>query len=71
MSYKDHRIDLAAQILAGFAANPAIFAPNSGCGWSLVNCTDADIAGYAVTLADKLISANEAIPQGGFEKVQS
>ena len=35
------------QILAGFCANPAIFAANSKSGWSLVNCTEADLLGYA------------------------
>ncbi len=63
MSYRDYRGGLAAQILAGFAANPAIFAPNENCGWSLVNCTDSDIAAYAIRLADVLIAANERIPQ--------
>jgi hypothetical protein len=64
MSYRDYRGDLAVQILAGFAANPAIFAPNPGCGWTLVNSTDADLAAYAVRLADELMSANNAMPQG-------
>lgn len=63
MSHKDLRIDLAAQILAGFAANPAIFAANDLCGWCLVNSTDADIAGYAVRLADELIEASKKISQ--------
>ena len=63
MSYKDHRIDIAAQILAGFAANPAIFAQHARCGWSLVNATDSYIADYAVRLAGELIEANEKMPQ--------
>lgn len=50
-----NRLEIASRILAGFAANPAIFAQNGNCGWSLVNCTDEDIAGYALHLADKLI----------------
>jgi hypothetical protein len=61
--HQEFRIEIAAKILAGFAANPAIFAPNATCGWLLVNCTDDDIAGYAVRLADSLISANKAVPK--------
>jgi hypothetical protein len=64
VSYREYRGDLAVQILAGFAANPAIFAPNGVCGWALVNSTDADLAAYAVRLADELMSANNAILQG-------
>jgi hypothetical protein len=64
VSAKDLRGQIAARILAGFAANPAIFAANDRCGWSLVNATDADIAGYAVRLADHLFHANELIPFG-------
>lgn len=55
------RLEIAAQILSGFAANPTIFAPNGLCGWSLVNCTDEDIAGYALHLADKLIEGEAVI----------
>lgn len=56
------RIEIAAQILAGFAANPAVFAPRPDCGWALCNCTDEDIAGYAVHLADALIKADHVKP---------
>lgn len=66
MSYKDYRVNLAAQILSGFAANPAIFQPNERCGWSLVNATDSDIAGYAIRLADELLNANDQMPQKYF-----
>ena len=54
------RIEIASQILAGFAANPVIFAANERCGWTLVNCTDADLSAYALRLADKLIAAADA-----------
>lgn len=54
---KNQRLAIASKILAGFAANPVIFAANSKCGWALVNCTDEDLAGYALRLADKLIEA--------------
>lgn len=54
------RIEIASRVLAGFAANPAVFAKNGMSGWSLVNCTDEDIVGYALNLADKLIDG-EAI----------
>ena len=53
------RLEIAAKILAGFAANPAVFAPNPSCGWSLVNCTDEDIVGYSLSLADKLIDGEK------------
>jgi hypothetical protein len=66
VSYREYRGELAIKILAGFAANPAIFAGNDRCGWALVNCTDADIAGYAVRLADQLMHANEYMAQGSF-----
>lgn len=58
---RQNRLEIAAKILAGFAANPAVFASNDRCGWALVNCTDEDIAGYAVRLADVLIQADSAI----------
>ena len=55
------RLEIAAKILSGFAANSAIFARNSRCGWSLVNCTDEHIAAYALHLADKLIEGEAVI----------
>ena len=61
VSYKDHRIEIAAQILSGFAANPSIFQPNERSGWALINCSDTDLAAYAVRLADELIAANDGI----------
>lgn len=65
MSAIEKRNQYAAQILAGFAANPAIFAHNSQCGWSLVNCTDDAIAAYAVRLANALLGASDAIGLDG------
>jgi hypothetical protein len=62
---KAERLEIAAQIVAGFAANPAIFAHNEQCGWSLVNCKDCELAGYAVKLANELMIANGAIGVGG------
>ena len=56
---EDRRLDIASRILAGFAANPAIFAANDQCGWSLVNCKDCEIAGYAMKLANELVLASE------------
>lgn len=55
------RLEIASKILAGFAANTAVFAPNASCGWSLVNAKDDQLAGYAIRLADELIKADEAI----------
>ena len=55
------RAEIASRILAGFCANPAIFATNPQCGWALVNATDDDLCGYAVRLADTFIDAHNAI----------
>ena len=55
------RTEIASRILAGFAANPAVFAPNARHGWSLVNCTDEDIVGYSLSLADQLIEAENMV----------
>ncbi len=44
-----------AKIMQGFCSNPAIFAPNAMCGWSLVNCTDEQLITYAGILANKMI----------------
>lgn len=52
---KNQRLEIASRILAGFASNPAVFAPNPNCGWCLVNFKDEDLAGYSLALADKLI----------------
>lgn len=56
------RLEIASRIFAGFAANPAIFAPNPECGWSLVNSTDEQLVGYAFDLADKLTECSEVKP---------
>jgi hypothetical protein len=55
------RLAVASRILSGLLANPNVIGFNHNCGWSLVNCTDADIAGYALKLADELIAANNRI----------
>lgn len=57
MSLRDY---FAAKVLQGFAANPAVFAANSMSGWSLVNCTDADLVGYAYKIADIAVEARSA-----------
>ena len=54
------REKLASAILQGFCANPAVFASNQVCGWSLVNCTDKDLIGYCYHLADAAIDAASA-----------
>lgn len=55
--------EYAAAVLQGFAANPAIFAPNGMSGWSLVNCTEDDLCGYAASIATKMLAKRDAIPQ--------
>lgn len=47
----------AAAALTGLCANPAIHASNDRCGWALVNCTEADLTGYAFVLADAMLAA--------------
>lgn len=56
------RLEIASRVLAGFAANPSVFAPNGMNGWALVNCTDQDLVGYALHLADKLVDADDKYP---------
>lgn len=46
---RDH---VAAKVLQGFCANPAIFAANSMLGWDLVNCTYEQLCGCALAMAD-------------------
>lgn len=48
------------EIMKGLVSNPAIIGNNPSCGWSLVNCTDEQLAGYAVTLAHHALKAVEA-----------
>ena len=55
----EKRLEIAARILAGLAANPSIYAPDPQIGWRLINCGHAEIAGEAVALADALMMANE------------
>jgi hypothetical protein len=54
------RTELTAAILAGFCANPNIFGRNATSGWGLVNCTDAELVGYARHLADNVLEATQA-----------
>lgn len=63
------RLEVASRILAGFCANPSVFAANGVSGWSLVNCTDGDLIGYALHLADGLIGAAE-LPQAARRLVE-
>lgn len=53
----DDRRMVAAMVLQGFCANPAVFAPNPNTGWGLVNSTDTQLAGYAVHVANCLLAA--------------
>jgi hypothetical protein len=51
---------IAARVLQGFCANPAVFAPNASQGWSLVNCSEQILVKYALQLADTLLSEKSA-----------
>lgn len=53
------RNEIAARVLAGFASNPAVFAPNPQCGWALVNCTRDQLASEALAVADAFIKRAE------------
>lgn len=55
------RDEFAMRILQGFCGNPAIFAPNPGCGWSLVNCTAKQLLNYVYDLADEAICTRRPI----------
>lgn len=57
MSLRDY---FAGQALAGFCGNPAIFAANTRSGWTLVNCSDKQLAEHAYTMADVMLAAREA-----------
>ena len=59
----DARKSAALTILAGFCANPSVFAHNSQFGWGLVNCSDKQLCEYALSLSDELDSAIE-VSQG-------
>jgi hypothetical protein len=56
MSLRDY---FFAKLMQGFAANPAIFATNPGCGWKLVNATEDDLVGYACSIVDRMLKARE------------
>lgn len=45
----------AAKIMQGFCANPAVFAPNSQCGWDLVNMDPHQLASYVDVVASALL----------------
>lgn len=50
----------AIKVLAGFAANPAIFAANGMTGWGLVNCTEEQLCQSALCIADAMLKARTA-----------
>lgn len=52
------KLDIAVKLLAGFCANPSVYSYNSQFGWSLVNCTDEQLAGEALRLAEALLVAD-------------
>lgn len=53
------REEFAAKALQGFCANPAVFAANHICGWSLVNCTNEQLASLCFMLADAMERASK------------
>lgn len=59
MSLRDY---YAGQVIAGFCANPAIFAANDMCGWGLVNSTGFSLGRYAFEIADDMLAARAASP---------
>ena len=59
MSMERLRMEQAAKILAGFCANPSVFAPNPINGWCLVNANYAQLVGISYELADELLKEGE------------
>lgn len=59
MSNVEKRLEIASRILAGFAANTSIYAPDPQCGWRLVNAKHSDLAGEAMVLANELLIESE------------
>lgn len=53
------QLEIASRILAGFAANPAVFAADSRCGWKLVNATEKQLADYAAKMAEELLKTSK------------
>ncbi len=49
----------AAKALAGFCANPAVFASNDRRGWGLVNASESELAEYAYHVSDFMLAARE------------
>lgn len=57
----NQKLEIASRILAGLVSNPAVIATNPMQGFKLVNCTESQIAQYAVALADELFKADLAL----------
>jgi len=56
------RLNIAAKLLAGFCANPCIYASNGMSGWGLVNCKEPQLMEMSVGMADALIAAARKQP---------
>lgn len=54
LTLRDH---FAGQALAGFFANTAVFAEDRAAGWSLVNCTEEQLAQHCYRMADVMMKA--------------
>jgi hypothetical protein len=52
------RSEMAATILAGLVSNPSIIQPCDRAGWNLVNCTNEQLAQFAIELADAVRAAD-------------
>lgn len=61
MTYDRIRLELAGKILAGFCANPSVFAPNPNNGWSLVNCNHETLIEHCYILTDELMKQGKEI----------
>lgn len=57
MTYRQY---LAAKVLQGFCANPAVFASNPQSGWALVNSDINGLAEYCYVIADAMLPVDEA-----------
>ena len=50
----------AIEIMKGLVSNPSVVAPDSRIGWGLANCTEGQLATYALGLADSLLATIKA-----------
>ena len=53
MSLRDF---FAAKAMQGYLSNNRVINSNPTCGWSLVNCSEEDLAGMCYRMADQMLA---------------